>query len=83
MSMLPVYQDEGDVDSIRCGCGNTPDREGFYPCDAAGNDLESPLDTWNGERWIPEVATKWDGQHWKCDKCGLVFTNADIQIIPR
>ena len=36
-------------DDITCPCGNTPRSDGFYPCDADGNQME-PTDGggWDG-----------------------------------
>jgi hypothetical protein len=40
-----------------CVCGNTPDSDGFFPCDEQGEFIEPTLDSdWNGL--------------YVCDRCG-------------
>lgn len=45
-------------DNLVCRCGNTVDNEGFYPCDAQGNEV-TPLPNW--------------GNLVICARCGLIF----------
>ena len=34
---------------IRCGCGNTTDTDGFFPCDENGHEIEPTAESnWNG-----------------------------------
>lgn len=55
-----------DPDNYRCACGNTPDSDGFYTCDAEGNDLE------------PVLGGTWQGLY-RCDRCGVVALLIDEQ----
>ncbi|MEJ2901631.1 hypothetical protein WAE58_04320 [Pedobacter panaciterrae] len=51
-----------------CKCGNTPSAEGFYTCDADGNDIE------------PEVCTDWDHLY-RCDRCGRVIDQRNHKVM--
>ena len=43
-------------DDIICPCNNRPDTDGFYPCDADGNQIE------------PTLESNWDGLY-ICSRC--------------
>jgi hypothetical protein len=47
----------------KCNCGNTADRNGFFPCDPDGKDVEP-------------VAGQWDEDLLKCDSCGAIISCA-------
>lgn len=46
-----------------CICGNRADLDGFFPCDAEGNEVEP-------------VAGAWDDLY-KCDRCGAIISGAN------
>jgi hypothetical protein len=49
-SKLPeehITVEPGWPDAWVCVCGNTPDSDGFYPCDAKGDEME-PVEGWDG-----------------------------------
>lgn len=49
-----------ESDSIVCNCGNTPETNGFFPCDSSGNEIEPTLDS------------NWDGLY-VCAKCKEIY----------
>jgi len=64
-----ITHEPGDKDAWICRCGNTPVYEGFYPCDAAGNEIE-PADYIGA--WI-----------YVCDRCGRIIHEGTLEIIGR
>lgn len=54
------------LDWWQCECGNQPDQDGFYACDANGNkqhdEMGSPEDSWSGE-------------HFYCARCSMIASN--------
>lgn len=42
-----------------CECGNEPHKDGFFPCDADGLEME------------PTIESSWDGLY-LCARCGAV-----------
>lgn len=42
-----------------CECGNEPHKDGFFPCDADGLEME------------PTIKSSWDGLY-LCARCGAV-----------
>lgn len=47
-------------DDFRCDCGNDSRSDGFYPCDADGNEIE------------PVLGGPWYGLY-RCDRCDAVL----------
>ena len=47
-------------DDIHCSCGNTPSSDGFFPCDANGNEME------------PTLGSGWDGLY-VCPVCSTMY----------
>lgn len=47
-------------DDFRCDCGNDSRSDGFYPCDADGNEIE------------PVLGAPWYGLY-RCDRCDAVL----------
>ena len=62
-----------------CECGNSPDTDGFHPCDDEGVNVE-PDATW-GDLWSLN----------RCDRCGAIYDldgkaftkDSDFMILPR
>jgi hypothetical protein len=51
-----------------CLCGNTPDSEGFAPCEPSGKDIE------------PTVESGWAGLY-RCDRCQRIIDQRDRHIL--
>ena len=51
-----IQHEPSDETAWICLCGNTPDSEGFAPCDDSGDTVE------------PTEAGGWNG-HYRCDRC--------------
>jgi len=52
-----------------CDCGNTPDSDGFFPCDEAGRIIEPTADSdWDGLYNTPDS----DG-FFPCDEAGRII----------
>lgn len=58
----------GNRDAWICLCGNEPQDDGFYPCDAAGKEIE-PAAGWNGL--------------YVCHRCGRIIQQDSLEIIGR
>lgn len=43
-------------DTLSCSCGNTPEADGFFPCDLDNNEID------------PTIDSDWDGVY-KCGRC--------------
>jgi hypothetical protein len=48
-----------------CVCGNTPDSDGFFPCDEAGRIIE------------PTADSDWDGLY-VCERCGQLHREEEV-----
>lgn len=53
-----------------CLCWNTPDRDGFTPCDSSGIDEE------------PTLESGWDGLY-RCERCLRIICQSDRQVVGR
>jgi len=61
------FSEEGFDDWI-CNCGNTPDYQGFQPCDSVGNPVE------------PLVS---DGDLFACKRCGRIIKEGTLEVVGR
>lgn len=55
-------------DNWICVCGNTPDSDGFYPCDANGNEVE-PVEGWK--------------DLYVCANCGRIIDQHTLEVVGR
>jgi hypothetical protein len=51
-----------------CLCGNTPIQEGFYPCNALGEEVEPTPEEWT---------TGW----YVCDSCGRIIDRTTLEVV--
>jgi len=51
-----------------CRCGNTPDFEGFDPCDELG-------------RIVQPVLGPWDGSLHLCSRCGRIISGDTLEVL--
>lgn len=68
--MAKIKRERGDRDAWICACGNVPSGDGFYPCNAAGNEVEP-------------VEGAWDGVLYVCNGCGRIIDQNTLEIIGR
>jgi len=64
---VKIKHEAGNTEAWVCICGNRPDLEGFYPCDALGNEVD-PSD-------------QWDGVSYSCDRCKIIIDQDTLRII--
>jgi hypothetical protein len=71
MEHITFEKDEylGDIkDAWVCICGNKPDYQGFFPCDADGNEM------------VPDVQSDWAGLY-VCGRCGRIIKQETLEVI--
>jgi hypothetical protein len=68
--MEKIPQERGDQDAWICLCGNTPDADGFYPCDPTGAEIE------------PTAENAWNGLY-ICNGCGRIINQATLEVVPK
>lgn len=66
-----VLREGGYVDAWVCVCGNTPNHEGFYPCDRHGNLVE------------PDLDGPWDERRYRCDRCRRIIDQDTGYVLGR
>jgi hypothetical protein len=62
MSIIPTHK---AGETFVCDCGNTPDSDGFFPCDEAGRIIE------------PTADSDWDGLY-VCERCGQLHREEEV-----
>jgi len=60
--------EENYEDAWICNCGNTPDADGFYPCNEEGIEVDPTEKEWNGENYA-------------CNKCGRIIDQTTLEVI--
>lgn len=66
--MEKISREDQDEDAWVCICGNNPDSDGFYPCNA------------NGEEMEPDIGSDWDGLY-VCSRCGRIIDEKDLSVV--
>lgn len=61
-----ISHEKGNGEAWLCLCGNNPSSDGFYPCDAAGNEVE-PLSGWSG--------------FYVCLRCGRIIDPHSLRVV--
>jgi len=56
-----------DYDGILCICGNTPNGNGFYPCDERGREIEPLAGVWK--------------DLYACDRCGRMINSELMEVV--
>lgn len=64
-----ITREPQDKDAWVCICGNMPHKDGFYPCDKQGNELE------------PTIDSPWDGKLYVCDQCGRIVNQDTLEVV--
>ena len=59
-----------DQDFWTCVCGNQPDRDGFYPCDESGNQVEPTPEEWKKPLYV-------------CAACGRIIDQETLAVVGR
>ena len=62
------YIKANSADSWICLCGNTPVKEGFFPCDSNGNQVEPTPEDWTGIYYV-------------CDNCGRIIDQRNLRVV--
>ena len=65
-----ITHEAGNDEAWTCICGNTPDSDGFYPCDKEGNEME------------PSKGSDWDNLY-VCASCGRIINQDTLEVIGR
>jgi hypothetical protein len=65
-----IRREKGCGDAWICLCGNTPESDGFYPCDALGNSVE-------------QTEMDWDGRSYVCHRCEWMVDQQTLAVIGR
>jgi hypothetical protein len=65
-----ITHEAGNDEAWVCLCGNTPDSDGFFPCDKEGNEME------------PVIGSAWAGLY-VCGGCGRIIDVDTLQVIGR
>lgn len=65
-----ITHTEGDSDAWVCLCGNTPAADGFYPCDALGNQVEPTPEDWTTGCYV-------------CARCGRIINQTSLEVVSR
>lgn len=60
--------EENYEDAWICNCGNTPNSEGFYPCNSKGIEVEP-------------TENDWDGISYVCADCGRIINQDTLEVI--
>src|SRR5215210_4108335 len=63
----------------KCSCSNTPEQEGFYPCDEHGEVYDEVLD------FSLEEFRKWTQKQkrhfFRCNHCGIIIDRDNFTVI--
>lgn len=62
---MPLDETRSTPDWWVCSCGNQPDLDGFFPCDAYGAPVEPTPEEWDGDRYV-------------CMSCNTIYTQRDL-----
>lgn len=66
--IVRITHEPGIEDAWVCVCGNTPADDGFYPCDADGNEVEPNLDS------------IWENLY-VCGQCGRIINQSTLEVV--
>jgi len=64
-----IMREANDPDAWICVCGNRPIDDGFFPCDARGNEVEPIAGVWN--------------DLYVCDRCGRIIKQGSLAVVGR
>jgi len=70
MSKEFISHEPGSSEAWVCGCGNSPVADGFYPCNAKGDEME------------PTQGSDWSGLY-VCARCGRIIRQDTLEVIGR
>ena len=63
-----ISHEANNAEAWICICGNTPDSDGFFPCDTNGNEMQPTLDS------------GWSGIY-ICARCGRVINQDTLEVV--
>ena len=62
--------EHGYPDAWLCICGNTPGKDGFFPCDTDGNEVEPTPADWRVGLYV-------------CGGCGRMIDQKSLEVVDR
>lgn len=65
-----INHEAGYEEAWVCICGNTPTGDGFFPCDANGDEME------------PLIGSAWKDLY-VCAKCGRIIQQHTLEVVGR
>jgi hypothetical protein len=68
MTQYFISHEANHTEAWICVCGNTPSSDGFFPCDANGNEVE------------PTLASGWSGIY-ICARCGRIINQDTLEVV--
>ena len=63
-----ISHEANNAEAWICICGNTPDSDGFFPCDTNGNEM------------LPTLDSGWSGIY-ICVRCGRIINQDTLEIV--
>lgn len=63
-----ITHEPSDKDAWKCICGNYPGGDGFYPCDAHGNEVEPTREAWTTGLYV-------------CAQCGRIINPDTLEVV--
>ncbi|NBV23163.1 MAG: hypothetical protein EBS05_14745 [Proteobacteria bacterium] len=63
-----ISHEAGNPEAWICLCGNHPSGDGFFPCDAKGNEVDP-------------VPSEWTTNAYVCHKCGRIIDQHTLAVI--
>jgi hypothetical protein len=63
-----IQCEPGNRDAWICCCGNRPEQDGFYPCDASGRMVEPTPEDWTSGLYV-------------CSRCGRLIDPDTLLVV--
>jgi len=63
-----ITADKTDSDAWVCICGNTPLKDGFFPCNDSGDEME------------PTIGSGWTDLY-VCARCGRIIKQGTLEVV--
>jgi len=65
-----ILHEAGNKEAWICICGNTPEEDGFYPCDKDGNEVDPTPQHWKTDWYV-------------CASCGRMIDVDTLEVVGR
>ena len=63
-----IVHEAGNSEAWICICGNEPTEDGFYPCDANGNEVHPTVKDWEEPLYV-------------CARCGRIIHQETLKVM--